>query len=208
MINIKKNNINLKDFLDKIYNINSIISLNEQIINKTFSLKTNEGGGLYIMNDLVIYYENAEKISKTKVFKTMLNDIFPPQIGVPGTDYVTYFKGTNLLTCPFFMLKNKNDIGFGSSLETYSGDTVIFERKMVLRTNCKIIYEYFDSLDTVYHVDTSCEKLESIRADLYSEENIEHLTKLQTSHRSGLRGGGKTKKRKPTKNKTKQNSLD
>jgi hypothetical protein len=31
MINIKKNNINLKNFLDKIYNINSVNSLYDQL---------------------------------------------------------------------------------------------------------------------------------------------------------------------------------
>ena len=73
MINIKKNNINLKEFLDKIYNINSIISLNEQIVNNNniYELFTI----IRIINLFFIEYYD-EVINNKKIYYNVIKHFF------------------------------------------------------------------------------------------------------------------------------------
>ena len=73
MINIKKNNINLKYFLEKIYNINSVISLNEQInINKDIYEPYTI---IRIINIFYIEYYD-EILDNKKIFVNIIKYIF------------------------------------------------------------------------------------------------------------------------------------
>ena len=74
MINIKKNNINLKDFLDKIYNINSIISLNEQIINNNNNIYE-PFTIIRIINIFYIEYYD-EVINNKKIYFNVIKHFF------------------------------------------------------------------------------------------------------------------------------------
>ena len=84
MINIKKNNINLKIFLDKIYNINSVNSLYDQIdininIYQLFTV-------IRIINIFYIEYYD-EIIDNKKIFINIIKNIFKKHYGV-SLDYV------------------------------------------------------------------------------------------------------------------------
>ncbi len=76
MLNIKKNNINLKDFLEYIYNINSIITLNEwvndNIINNKYKL--NKLLVIRIINIFYIEYYD-EIINNKKIFVNIMINI-------------------------------------------------------------------------------------------------------------------------------------
>ena len=76
MLNIKKNNINLKDFLEYIYNINSIITLNEwvndNIINNKYKL--NKLSVIRIINMFYIEYYD-EIINNKKIFVNIMINI-------------------------------------------------------------------------------------------------------------------------------------
>jgi len=76
MLNIKKNNINLKDFLENIYNINSIITLNEwvndNIINNKYKL--NKISVIRIINIFYIEYYD-EIINNKKIFVNIMINI-------------------------------------------------------------------------------------------------------------------------------------
>jgi len=76
MLNIKKNNIILKDLLENIYNINSIITLNEwvndNIINNKYKL--NKLSVIRIINMFYIEYYD-EIINNKKIFVNIMINI-------------------------------------------------------------------------------------------------------------------------------------
>lgn len=73
MVNIKKNNINLKEFLEYIYNINSILSLNEYI---NVNIETQPY--ITIMRIINLFYTEYydEIINNKKIFINIIKNIY------------------------------------------------------------------------------------------------------------------------------------
>ena len=76
MLNIKKNNINLKDFLEYIYNINSITTLNEWVNDNIIDnkYKLNKISIIRIINIFYIEYYD-EIINNKKIFINIIINI-------------------------------------------------------------------------------------------------------------------------------------
>lgn len=172
------------------------------IINKVWTVDTGmESSGIVVMNEITFalpYTPSAEFNQYAYPYKIGLYD--------PTTNNITYKRGTDLMTCPYFMLyvqtmtdkvENYNSFttdGFSISYLYDKANPDPYKIPMVYCCCAQTLYSYFKHVKYITQFDMSCETFSIDNDVLFSDVDL--VTSLkQLYDQSPKRGRYGTKKR-------------
>ena len=149
--------------------------------------------------------------------KEVDQSLFNYQIGqlilIEGKTCIQYIQNTNLLTCPYFIGYYLNIIRANLSIEIDVSQHLVEYKSIVCderapmpkSINAKILYNYFQHVPKIFHLDMSCEAFDPLDSNIRNILQSDPITYNEMQNYSSARGYKRRKKsRRQTKSKQKK----
>ena len=178
-----------------------------QIINKVWSTDVN--GGIIIMSDVTF---ELPYTPRNEVDRSLFNYKIGKLILIEGKTCIQYIQNTNLLTCPYFIGYYLNIIRANLSIEIDVSRHLVEYKSIVCderapmpkSINAKILYNYFQHVPKIFHLDMSCEGLVPLDSNIINILQSDPIKYKEIQNYSSARGGSKRRKKSRRQTKSKQ----